>query len=204
MSLYWEHIVITCSSVSGSLRAQKWQILCSGVKAGLLRWPVFIVIGATPVLIFAIALLCFWGITIFRYCSAWGENLKCLYVLVFILIWISVGLLSLKFIMPLNTIFCLNKRAQALNKYERTNFWTEAIDKGLLNGVIFLDLRKTFDLIDNKILLKKLQMYKCSDATMTWFTSYLYERNQCTSFKGKSSNKLSIKTGVPQGSILGP
>ncbi len=27
MSLYWEHLVITCSSVSGSLRALKWQIL---------------------------------------------------------------------------------------------------------------------------------------------------------------------------------
>ncbi len=47
-------------------------------------------------------------------------------------------------------------------------------------------------------------MYKCSDATIKWFTSYLYARNQCTSFKGKLSDKLSIKTGVPQGAILGP
>ncbi len=47
-------------------------------------------------------------------------------------------------------------------------------------------------------------MYKCSDATMKWFTSYFYERNQCTSFKGKLWDKISIKTGVPQGSILRP
>ncbi len=44
----------------------------------------------------------------------------------------------------------------------------------------------------------------CPDTAMKWFTSYLYERNQCTSFKGKFSDMLSIKTGVPQGSILGP
>ncbi len=47
-------------------------------------------------------------------------------------------------------------------------------------------------------------MYKCSDATIKWFTSYLYERNQCISFKGKLSDKLSIKTGVQQGAIFGP
>ncbi len=47
-----------------------------------------------------------------------------------------------------------------------------------MNGVIILDLHKAFDLIDLRILLKKLQMYKCSDATIKWFTSYLYERNQ--------------------------
>ncbi len=28
-------------------------------------------------------------------------------------------------------------------------------------------------------------------------------RNQCTSFKGKVSEKLPIETGMPQGSILG-
>ncbi len=58
------------------------------------------------------------------------------------------------------------------------NKWTDAIHKGLLNGVIFHDLHKAFDLIDHKILLKKLQMYKCSDVTIHWSSSYLYERNQ--------------------------
>ncbi len=45
------------------------------------------------------------------------------------------------------------------------NKCTEAIDKGLLNGVILLDLCKAFDPIDHNIL-KKLQMYECYDATM--------------------------------------
>ncbi len=73
-----------------------------------------------------------------------------------------------------------------------------------MNGIILLDLRKAFDLIDHQILLHKLSIYKCSDECIKLFKSYLLIRNQCTSFKGKVSEKLPIETGVPQGSILGP
>ena len=93
---------------------------------------------------------------------------------------------------------CESALANIINK------WTEAIDDDKLVGVILLDLRKAFDLIDHDILLEKLKLYKCSESTMTWFKSYLFERNQCTTFKGNISDKLPITTGVPQGSILGP
>ena len=39
---------------------------------------------------------------------------------------------------------------------------------------------------------------------MKWFKSYLSDREQITYFKGKKSNSLMIKMGVPQGSILVP
>ncbi len=51
---------------------------------------------------------------------------------------------------------------------------------------------------------KKLRLYKCSDITIDWFTSYIKGRIQCTIYKGKLSDTLPIKTGVPQGYILGP
>ncbi len=47
-------------------------------------------------------------------------------------------------------------------------------------------------------------MYKCSDIIIDWFTSYIKGRSQCTIYKGKLSDTLPIKTGVTQGSILGP
>jgi hypothetical protein len=84
------------------------------------------------------------------------------------------------------------------------NKWTTAIDNDDMNGVILLDLRKAFDLIDHDILLQKLKLYKCSELTIKWFNSYLKGRTQCTYYNGKLSEKLPIKTGVPQGSILGP
>ena len=80
-----------------------------------------------------------------------------------------------------------------------------AIDKGLVNGVVLLDLRKAFDLVNHTVLLEKMaNIYGCSQQSMQWFTSYLSERQQFVQFKGKLSQQAEIQTGVPQGSILGP
>ena len=81
--------------------------------------------------------------------------------------------------------------------------WASAIDKGLVNGVVLLDLRKAFDIVNHTILLHKLAIYGCSQQSMRWFSSYLSERKQFVLFKGKQSEQSEITTGVPQDSISG-
>ena len=37
-----------------------------------------------------------------------------------------------------------------------TNDWSVNIDNGLLNGVVFIDLTKAFDAIDDEMILRKM------------------------------------------------
>ncbi len=73
-----------------------------------------------------------------------------------------------------------------------------------MNGIVFIDIRKAFDLVDHDILLKKLQMYHCLENTIKWFKSYLTDLVTAYIFWGCLSNKATVTAGVPQGSILGP
>ena len=78
------------------------------------------------------------------------------------------------------------------------------IDKGDIVGSIFIDFRKAFNLVDHKTLIRKLSTYKCSQSSLQWFISYLESRQQTIDY-GHGTSRLSfIKSGVPQGSILGP
>ena len=59
---------------------------------------------------------------------------------------------------------------------DMTNDWCFNIDGGMVNGVLFLDLKKAFDTVDHKILLKKLVFYGFEGITLHWFQSYLADR----------------------------
>ena len=53
-------------------------------------------------------------------------------------------------------------------------------------------------------MLCKLRHYGVIGIELDFFTSYLLGRVQYVEYSGVCSQKLSINTGVPQGSVLGP
>ena len=68
-----------------------------------------------------------------------------------------------------------------------------------------IDIRKAFDSINHKILLKKLKnQFAIYDNELKWFSSYLNNRTQVCYVNGQTSAPKIIVNGIPQGSILGP
>ena len=87
---------------------------------------------------------------------------------------------------------------------EATNSWSMNIDNGLVNGVVFIDLKKAFDTIDHDITLKKVGNYGVDLNSLKWFESYLTNRSQKCRANDHLSSSNPVSCGVPQGSNLGP
>jgi hypothetical protein len=54
---------------------------------------------------------------------------------------------------------------------EATNSWSVNVDNGLINGVVFIDLKEAFDTIDHQIILQKLENYGIDHNSLKWFES---------------------------------
>ncbi len=82
--------------------------------------------------------------------------------------------------------------------------WNIDIDNGNYVGAVFVDLSKAFDMVNHTLLIKKLKLLGVTGIENNWFKSYLENRTQCVSINGCISTPNVIRSGVPQGSILGP
>ena len=85
-----------------------------------------------------------------------------------------------------------------------TNDIFESINTNKVTLAAFIDLKKAFDTVNHKILIKKLEHMGIRGKNLQWIESYLDNRFQRTICNNTLSKLDKIKCGVPQGSILGP
>ena len=65
--------------------------------------------------------------------------------------------------------------------------WLNAIDNGQMIGVVLVDFKKAFELVDHQIRLSKLEMYGIADGALMWFNSYITHRRQQVSVVNNKS-----------------
>ena len=68
------------------------------------------------------------------------------------------------------------------------DFWIKSAENKELTAALLLDLSAAFDVVDHQILLEKLQMYKFSPKTLSWFQSYIQGRKQVVVVESKTSD----------------
>lgn len=70
--------------------------------------------------------------------------------------------------------------------------------------VVYFDIKKAFDSVPHDQLIIKLQSMGISGIALAFFQAYLSNRQQCVVINNTLSDLVSVSSGVPQGSILGP
>ena len=80
----------------------------------------------------------------------------------------------------------------------------KGIDEGCVTAPVFVDFQKAFDNVNHQLLLEKLPGYGIKNHELGWFENYLTSRCQSAVYGNAQSAPQQIKSGVPQGSILGP
>ena len=95
-------------------------------------------------------------------------------------------------------------RSTTTNLLEYLEKLTEFLDKGENFDIIYLDFAKAFDSVPKERLLSKLEGVGVGGKVLSWIREWLTGRRQRVVLNGKESEWGEVRSGIVQGSVLGP
>ena len=78
------------------------------------------------------------------------------------------------------------------------------IDNKLQTDIAVLDFLKAFDTVPHRRLISTLTSYGIEENCLAWIAEWLRERTQTVVVEQRSSDPVAVRSGVPQGTVLGP
>jgi len=96
------------------------------------------------------------------------------------------------------------KRSTCTNLLESLYDWTHSAEHKRGTDVIYFDFRKAFDSVSHPKLLHKLLGYGICGKLFNWLSNFLSNRKQFVTIGTATSDMVSVTSGVPQGSVIGP
>lgn len=82
--------------------------------------------------------------------------------------------------------------------------FARVLDMSGQTDVVFFDFSKAFDKVPHGRLLYKMECMGVPFRIIRWIQAYLKDRRQYVEINKSTSSVLSVHSGVPQGSVLGP
>ena len=80
----------------------------------------------------------------------------------------------------------------------------KSFDQNIQVDVAILDFSKAFDTVPHDKLLHKIDSYGIQGNTLKWLSSFLKDRTMKVVVEGEQSKSVTVESGVPQGTVLGP
>ena len=81
---------------------------------------------------------------------------------------------------------------------------TKVLDEGKCADIFYLDFAKAFDKVPHQRLLEKMKSKGIKGNVYNWISEWLTGRTQAVRVNEAESDPSDVKSGVPQGSVLGP
>lgn len=97
-----------------------------------------------------------------------------------------------------------SKRSVNTNLLTVVNFISKALDCGQQVDVLYFDFKKAFDTVNNDVLIAKLSVIGFAPGLLKLLSDYLRDRQQFVRLGIYESTPYHTRSGVSQGSILGP